>query len=299
MTYNPRPPDEPTFAPQPKPPLPPPGRNDPPNVNREPICVWFFYDGGYLDPANPKLYIPKPPTKGTIDPDVFIPPVLRGNPPWNRWVACDDLENGDPFSLYCFIPKNTSGSSFCENISPEEAYILDTVLTKPGLVLSPTIETILATIASRLGIVGDVELYTFFQRYSIEPLPPNSDCSACTKWWVGCLKDETSFGGCPNGLVGPFPYIKDLDQDPYFKGMVFGGPTGYTSATNFVNTFGVLKSYPFESQPFGDITCVPCHEYCNEPVYNTYLECVCDNVAPGDNPPCECPEGCDAEGGGQ
>lgn len=271
------PPDEeqPSFAPFPKPHVPPPTKNEPANVDHEPVCVWFYYQKVF-DPVSNTVILP-PPTKGTWDPDHGWPAGV------NNVINCDEMEEEDPGKLYCITKKSPGPGqndlTFCAKLYAEDWINLNRIYENK--IASPVILDYLSGLAGRLGIATD-DPYLLFSEYDLNPLGPDGKCEDCQKWWVGCVVDEDSICEYEPVMV---VYNNNLLTDPkYSNGVVFSGNGAYFRAAAFYNDILEQIVYICYKSPYDGIkSCLPCSGYCNGG-YLTEKECECSCLPEAQRP---------------
>lgn len=284
MGYKPQPEEEPPiFAPVPKSHVPPPENNEPPNVDHDPICVWFFYP--MIEDPISGIDIPsRPPEKGMWDPDVFLPPLARE---WESYQPCDEMENETPYELYCFIPispgPGQNDTTLCGALTWQDRFVLGRISSDS--VATPSLLDYLSGLAARLGLGIDDPLM-LAREYQIEAVPPGGTCEDCKKWWVGCVADIDGDDICEASLQ-MFVYSNDLSTDPqYSNGVVFGGKGAFASAKAFYEDASEQIVYICYTSLDGEKFCFPCDGYCNDG-YLTEKECEC-SCLPEDQRPDDC-----------
>ena len=285
MGYKPDPTEEPpVFAPVPKPPLPPPGEQDP----NEEECVYFFFQP-VKDPVSDAI-IKKPPEKGMFRFGDRLPPVV------SQAIACDDV---DPFKVtplkMCLIPTNAGqgqnsvifcGSLFLEDLST----LFDIGTASDSPIVSPRILAFLADLASRLGIATD-DPYLLFREYDFYP---TEDCADCQVWVVGCISESgdqlfSSHCGTTPAIMPASLVVngkaKLADGDKDFSNVQrFEGPGAYASAQAFYQTIGQSDTWKCKDEEF---RCDHCCSYCVGQHYPTEKACEC-NCLPEELRPDDC-----------
>jgi hypothetical protein len=299
---------EPIFAPVPKSHVPPPEQNEPPNVDHDPICVWFIYPD-IEDPIT-GIGIPQEPVKGTLDPDVFLPPLARE---WEDYIPCDELQNGEIRQPYCVVPKNPGPGQnvpFCARLTFIETMKLGQLASRASydseFIISPAILDYLNRVLGNIGGASDDPLL-FLQNYEFHPLPLEDECN-CNKWWVGCSKDFNP-DECGDLVLTTYDnaLIENLNSEEptYYNGVIFGpGKAGYAAALAHKQSLDIVCSDVTNENGTIETTCINaiylCSSYqgrsfcyeCNSNCasgsgYATRKECEC-SCLPEDERPEDC-----------